>query len=70
MGTIRSNYKKTIISIGLIVILLISTVIIYPDNYKNKCIVEAASTWKQETQMDFENGTLEDIEIYKMVRLN
>lgn len=63
MGTKRTLHKISIITIGLIILLLFSLTTIYPNYNKNENTVKGVSTWKQVTQMDFKNGTCENLTI-------
>ncbi len=63
MGINNKRNMKSIITFGLILLLLFSMIQIILIQNNSIDEVSAGSTWKQETQMDFENGISENISI-------
>jgi hypothetical protein len=63
VGTFIKNLRKSIITISLSLILISSIFQIIPENEEYFERVSAISLWKQDLQLDFYNGTAENISI-------
>ena len=63
METQVKYYKKSIIILGLSILLLLPTTSIYQDSQKYNFTVKASSTWFQDARYHFEKGFLDNVSV-------